>query len=146
MHAIVNILNARTASKLGTVNRTTRNAARRRMAYPRARKTKVVHQAAHLGRVRYKTNKKSQNLNRIHDSLNRMGIVNHASWYRNDMNSFIRLYGNLKNSSITKAEHDRLLRKMKKWKGELVHELQKRNNQKRNFNLASQGSVSNYNW
>ena len=148
MQSIMNILNARTASRLGTVNRTSRNAARHRMKSRQAQKTKVVHQAARIGRVRYKANKKSQNLNRIYDSLNRMGIVNHASWYRNQMNNFIRLYGNLKNSSLTKAEHERLLRKMKKWKGELVNEIQKRNNQKRqlrNFNLASQGSM-NHNW
>jgi len=131
MDRIIQFLNVKTASKLGTANKKSRNEARRRMNSQRARGTRVAHQAARVGRARYKLNKKSRNLNRIYESLRTMGIENHASWFRNDVNSFVNLYGNLKNNSLTRAEHERLQRKMRKWKNELINEIQKRNNQRR---------------
>ncbi len=126
---VLAFLNPRTASKAATANKKTRSAAKVRMSSPRAKYTMVATQAAKLGKVRYKSDKKSQNLNKIYNSLGRVGIENHASWFRNNINSYIKLYNNLKNASITPKEKDRLKRKMIKWKAILVNEIQKRINQ-----------------
>lgn len=152
LNNVVFLLGPKAASMAATANKKTRSAAKVRIASPRAQYTKVATQAAKLGKVRYKSDKKSQNLNKIYNSLRSMGIANHASWYSNNINSYIRLYENLRNTSITKNEQERLKRKMIKWKAILVNQIQKRNNQYRrlhemnNFNINNTERNYNNNW
>jgi hypothetical protein len=152
LNNVVFLLDPKAASRAATANKKTRSAAKVRMASPRARYTKVATQAAKLGKVRYKSNKKSQNLNKIYNSLKSMGIENHASWYSNNINSYIRLYENLRNTSITQKEKDRLERKMIKWKSILLNEIQKRINQyhrlhgMNNLNMSNTERNYNNNW
>ena len=127
------LLDPKIASRAATTNKKTRNAARHRMLPPRAKYTRAATQAAKLGKVRYKSNKKSQNLNKIYNSLGYMGIANQANWY-NNINNYIILYNQLRNASITQKEKDRLKRKMIKWKSILGKEIQKRIQQYRILN------------
>jgi hypothetical protein len=99
------LLDPKIASRAATTNKKTRNAARHRMLPPRAKYTRAATQAAKLGKVRYKSNKKSQNLNKIYNSLGYMGIANQA--HRNNINNYINLYNQLRNASITQKEKDR---------------------------------------
>jgi hypothetical protein len=147
---ILPLLNARTAAKFGTVSKNVRNAARVRMTSPRAIHKKAIHQSATIGRARYKSSKKSENLNKIYNSLNRVGMANRVRDY--NINKFINIYKESLNVYLTGKEHERIIRKMKKWKTELANEIEKRNIQRHKlrmanlFNMSSQGSTPNYNW
>lgn len=144
---ILQLLNAKTAAKFATTSKTLRKVARHRLSNVKSRKTVTSHQAAKLGRVRYKTTKKNQNLNKIYNSLNRVGMANRMREY--NVNKFINLYENALNVSLTGKEHQRLINKMKKWKSELVNEIVKRNFERyqvrMNSIFGSQGSTPNYN-
>lgn len=128
MRKVIQLLDPRTAAMLATAGKSARKAARHRLDTITSKKTMAAYQAAKLGRDRYKSAKKSQNLNKIYNSLGRMGIVNEVNWYRNSIQNYINLYGNLKNISIPQKEQDRLKRKMMKWKATLANEIQKRKN------------------
>jgi hypothetical protein len=147
LHNVLFLLKPREAAMAGTANRKTRNAARVRTSSPRARSTIIATQAAKVGRRRYKASKKNENLNKIYNSLGRLGILSNINWYKNNLNSYIKLYGNFRNHSIPPAEQARLERKMKKMKDTLVNHMRRKikNSEEYWNNPSSQGTTPNYN-
>ena len=143
---ILPLLNAKTVAKFATVSKTLSKVSRHRLANVKSRKTVTSHQAAKIGRARYKTTKKNQNLNEIYNSLNRVGLANRVEEYKK-INKFIEHYENALNVTLTGKQHERLIRKMKKWKSELKNEIVKRTAQRNNlrmnnlFNMSSQGTT-----
>jgi hypothetical protein len=140
---ILPLLNAKTAAKFGTVSKTLSKVSRHRLANVKSRKTVTSHQAAKIGMARYKTTKKNQNLNKIYNSLNDVGILSQSNMFNRNVNGYIQLYGNLRNASITQKEQDRLKRKMIKLKSILLREIRRRRENAfyRNLNNMSQGTT-----
>ncbi len=147
LHNVLFLLPPKAAAAAGTANRKTRNAARVRTSSPRARSTIIATQAAKVGRRRYKASKKNENLNKIYNSLDRLGMLSYLNW---NANNYIKLYGNFRNHSIPPAEQARLERKMKKITNIMTIIKRKKaikNKANENYwnNPSSQGSTPNYN-
>ena len=149
---VMQLLNAKTAAKFGTTSKSLKSLAHHRLAPIRARHNVSSMKAARLGRVRYKSNKMSQNLNKIYKSLKAVGMLNavlNSDIYKN-LNNQIKTYGYLRNVTITQKEQDRLIRKIIKMKAILVNKLKERHKQYKNLynrsilSPSSHGSTPNF--